>query len=57
MFYAVHEFELEADKLDNEAARKTIGTEWAKRIFGNATKTEYGVYQLEKIFGDGKLFH
>ncbi|KUJ07859.1 uncharacterized protein LY89DRAFT_725586 [Mollisia scopiformis] len=55
MFHAVHEFSIE--ELDNEAAMKTIGTERAKRIFSNATKSEYAVYRLEKSFGDGKFHH
>jgi hypothetical protein len=57
MFHAIHEFELEVEKLDNEKALETISTEWAKRIFANATKSEYGMYKLEKTFGDGKFFH
>jgi len=57
MFHAIHEFEWEPEKLDNEKAMETISTEWAKRIFANATKSEYNVFKLEKTFGDGKFFH
>lgn len=36
---------------------QTIETEWAKRIFSNATKSEYATYRHDKSFGDGKFFH